>query len=412
LRAPSLFLALLVVGCPLPPPAACGDGALNAGEACDDGNNLDADGCEADCSLPACQNGIIDPGEVCLFGPVDVAAGLGSAGLVAADFDADGALDLATAAAADESLSLLLGDGAGSFSRGADVPLLGSPSPLVSGDFDGDGALDLATSLITGPPSSPVVRGDGNGVFSPLVALTLPSPAASLIAGDFDGDGALDLVTGDSGGDGVALFLNSGRAGFLVPGFFAPGVRVSSLVAGDFDGDGALDLAVAQALDAGLLVLLGDGAGSFTEQPSQAFGVSSLAAADFDGDGALDLVSSSSLERSVSVLLNNGVGLFAAVQSFPFLAVASFAVVDLDGDGALDFVASGAPDVNDRLPAVVPFLGDGAGGFSPLPRLLLGGLAESTPDGLVAADFNGDDLLDLASTDQTGERVQVFFSAP
>jgi cysteine-rich repeat protein len=48
-------------------PVSCGDGTLNvaAGEECDDGNNIDADGCEADCSNPFCGNGIVDPPEQC-----------------------------------------------------------------------------------------------------------------------------------------------------------------------------------------------------------------------------------------------------------------------------------------------------------------------------------------------------------
>ena len=45
--------------------SACGDGKLDPGEQCDDGNILDADGCEADCTLPRCGNRIVDPGEVC-----------------------------------------------------------------------------------------------------------------------------------------------------------------------------------------------------------------------------------------------------------------------------------------------------------------------------------------------------------
>jgi len=48
--------------CRLP---ACGNHIVDAGEACDDGNRIDADGCEADCSLPACGNGIVDAGEGC-----------------------------------------------------------------------------------------------------------------------------------------------------------------------------------------------------------------------------------------------------------------------------------------------------------------------------------------------------------
>jgi cysteine-rich repeat protein len=43
----------------------CGDTFLDAGEECDDGNTSDADGCEANCLNPACQNDIIDPGELC-----------------------------------------------------------------------------------------------------------------------------------------------------------------------------------------------------------------------------------------------------------------------------------------------------------------------------------------------------------
>src|SRR5690606_26108338 len=54
-------MGLFLSACPKP---VCGDGVVDAelGEACDDGNNIDADGCEADCSLPACENGIQDPG--------------------------------------------------------------------------------------------------------------------------------------------------------------------------------------------------------------------------------------------------------------------------------------------------------------------------------------------------------------
>ncbi|HEY0250051.1 MAG TPA: DUF4215 domain-containing protein, partial [Kofleriaceae bacterium] len=47
---------------------ACGDGKINseAGEVCDDGNTVSGDGCSADCkSLEQCGNGITDVGEVC-----------------------------------------------------------------------------------------------------------------------------------------------------------------------------------------------------------------------------------------------------------------------------------------------------------------------------------------------------------
>jgi cysteine-rich repeat protein len=48
-------------------PGECGNGVVEAGEACDDGNLVDGDGCESDCEVGEllCGNGLIDPGETC-----------------------------------------------------------------------------------------------------------------------------------------------------------------------------------------------------------------------------------------------------------------------------------------------------------------------------------------------------------
>jgi cysteine-rich repeat protein len=408
LRALSaLSLALLALGgCPLPPPAACGDGALNAGESCDDGNLSDADGCEADCSLPSCGNGIVDPGEVCLVGPVDVATGAGPSSVVVADFDADGALDLATADTGAESLGLLLGDGAGGFSPAPSVPLLGGPFPLAAGDFDADGSLDLAAGLLSGPDEIPVVRGNGLGAFSPLVALSASPGVGSLVAGDFDNDGSLDLAAGDFAGGGVSLYLNSGEGGFIAPRSFAPGLDVSSLAAGDFDNDGALDLAVAASAGDGV-VLLGDGSGGFSSLPLQAEGAFSLVVGDFDDDGSLDLVAGVS---SLLLLLGDGAGGFSAGSAVEVGAPLALAVDDFNGDELPD-IAAGLPfDPIDPVDAhLAILLGDGDGGFSVLPLLPLG---ISSPLALAVADFNGDGLPDVALADQGNTRVQIFFSAP
>ena len=51
--------------------SSCGNGILEPGEACDDGNNLAGDGCTADClSDEVCGNGIVDPGEQCDWSPI------------------------------------------------------------------------------------------------------------------------------------------------------------------------------------------------------------------------------------------------------------------------------------------------------------------------------------------------------
>jgi cysteine-rich repeat protein len=58
-----------VTGCQ---PASCGDGFLRPGfEACDDGNAVGGDGCEADCTLASCGNGLIEGNEACDDGNLD-----------------------------------------------------------------------------------------------------------------------------------------------------------------------------------------------------------------------------------------------------------------------------------------------------------------------------------------------------
>jgi cysteine-rich repeat protein len=70
LIAIGLLVALLTWGCPgdgsdIITGMNCGNGVLDPGEQCDDGNNLDGDGCSADCLLPSCGDGILDAGEAC-----------------------------------------------------------------------------------------------------------------------------------------------------------------------------------------------------------------------------------------------------------------------------------------------------------------------------------------------------------
>jgi cysteine-rich repeat protein len=45
--------------------APCGDGVVDVGETCDDGNAIDGDGCDRSCTPTGCGNGVIDPTEVC-----------------------------------------------------------------------------------------------------------------------------------------------------------------------------------------------------------------------------------------------------------------------------------------------------------------------------------------------------------
>jgi cysteine-rich repeat protein len=214
-----LLLCFLSVGCP---GGICGNSLVEEGEACDDGNTLNADGCEANCSLPACQNGIVDPGEVCFFAPVEFETELGPQTIVAADFNGDGSLDLVTANSAGNSLSVLLGDGSGVFSRLPEIEVGQVASVVAVGDFDSDSVLDLVASFSLVNQVA-VFRGLGGGLFEPLVTLTVFDPD-SLVVADFNGDQLPDLAsTSDTG---VAVFRNNAAGGFLAPLFSEAASRI------------------------------------------------------------------------------------------------------------------------------------------------------------------------------------------
>ncbi len=146
--------------------------------------------------------------------------------------------------------------------------------------------------LYTGNVS--VLFGNGDGTFQAAVNYPLSTGPTSVVVGDFNGDGKLDLAAAvgnlDGTGAEVAVLLGSGDGTFQYPVNYATGQGPFSVVVGDFNHDGKLDLATAYAN--GVSVLLGHGDGTFrahvdydTENSPVAVGV-----ADFDADGTLDLI--------------------------------------------------------------------------------------------------------------------------
>jgi cysteine-rich repeat protein len=397
-----LPLCFLSVGCP---GGLCGDNSLDEGEACDDGNTNNADGCEANCSLPTCQNNIVDPGEVCFFAPLEFETDFSPQEVVAADFDGNGVLDLVTANAG-LSLSVLLGDGLGGFSRLPEIEVGQVTSVVAVGDFDADSVLDLAASFSLVNQVG-VFRGIGSGLFEPLVTLPVFDPA-SLVVEDFNGDQRPDLVS--SSGTGVEIFLNNGAGGFLPSEFFSAVSSVADLAAGDFNGDGLLDLvATYGTAEDALRVLLGDGDGNFTTQAPQLNEENSggVLAEDFNGDTFLDVVVSRFSASEIGFLAGTSIAALSEVQTLSVLGPIAIAAGDVNGDGFLDVAATSAIDQQTRALAV--FLGSEAGSFAS-PLFFPVGLSDLR--GLAFADFNKDGALDAVLTDQSFSRVFVFLSEP
>jgi hypothetical protein len=231
-----------------------------------------------------------------------------------------GPLDVVTANPGSDTVSVLLGNGDGTFQPAVQysVGLHERPIAVAVGDFTGDGVPDLLTVDIPqakneGHNSLSLLVGNPDGTFQTAVTQLLPNGPSSLAAGDFTGNGILSLAVGTKGG--VMVLLGNGNGTFQTPVFYPadPNSRVSSIAVSDLAGTGKLDLATANSQTGTVSVLLGNGNGTFGSATNYTVGGQgplAVAAGQFRPGGPVDLVTDDVSSNSVSVLPGVGNGTF------------------------------------------------------------------------------------------------------
>jgi hypothetical protein len=218
----------------------------------------------------------------------------------------DGNADLVVSALVtngNSKISVLLGNGDGTFQDHVDTPVASYPGFMTFTNVNGVPALVVPSYTVTSTLS--LFLSNGDGTFQAPILLKAGTDPTWADTGDFNNDGTPDLVVSNNTTPGtVQVLLANGDGTFQAAVPYTVGDNPESVAVGDFNQDGNLDLAVATD-ETGVTVLLGNGDGTFGSRSDYPTGmVPAAAVGDFNGDGFPDLVAANYGSNTVSVLIN------------------------------------------------------------------------------------------------------------
>jgi hypothetical protein len=230
------------------------------------------------------------------------------------DYNRDGKPDLAVVRLSGRTISILNGDGAGSFAAPAAVSLTDAVGvrSISAADFNRDGKLDLAVAAAVAGNQGAIVillgKGDGGFELGSINGVNVELLEDSIFA-DVNLDGKPDVVAGNTNSGGLTVLLGNGVNDLGTPKNLLGGRRVSSAQVADFNLDGKPDLSVGLGNSSEASVLLGDGTGNFPTHTEfniggSAAGPFGIVATDFNRDGRPDFATSNETFDEVAVRLN------------------------------------------------------------------------------------------------------------
>lgn len=259
-----------------------------------------------------------------------------STSVAAADFNGDGIADLAVAdntpLGLETQVYVLIGNGDGTYQAPVGYPVSTRSFSLAVADFNNDGKPDLAAAIGGfgfGGAGISVMLGNGDGTFQHGVIYSTGGFPLSVAVADLNGDGKQDLAAANSNpGQAAAVLLGNGDGTFQRPITYATNATDNTVAIGDLNGDGVPDLAVGGTNFVGttflgfISVFLGNGDGTFRAPlnygESVGGGDRAIAIADLNNDGSLDMAATENLGPGAAILLNTpAVAFYPSSLTFP-----------------------------------------------------------------------------------------------
>ncbi|HEY6769281.1 MAG TPA: FG-GAP-like repeat-containing protein [Candidatus Sulfotelmatobacter sp.] len=308
------------------------------------------------------------------------------------DFNKDGKIDFLANSSSNGNffVNLFTGNGKGLFAEVASVALAADVNSIATGDFNQDKNLDFVVANQAANQVS-VVAGNGNGTFNPSVATySTDTGPASVAVGDLNKDGYPDIVTANPSANDISVLLNTKTGTFNAAVNYPTGTSPVSVVVTDLNNDGFPDIVTANSGSNNISVFMNNGNGTFAGAVTYTVGngPASVAAALLNGDIFPDLIVTNKTDNSVSVLLGNGDGTLQAAVAYTVPGSGPVAAIgaDITADGIRDLVI--AENTTNSV-GVMPGNGDGTFQGSINYKIGVG------PVAVAAGDVSGDGKVDV-----------------